>query len=1002
MSSVAVQYTADFYRWETLGRGWLVSGLPIDLEPPFHPFFRVPLSSTRDDTRRPTLISNLMDALRGKSSQKVMTLEEADEKYIPFLFDNTDEVRILSVRIPKGCKIPLRESEQLLLMLTTIGTPISFEIIAQASQINFQFACRSQNIEHLSHQIQAYVPFASVIETTDLLTQRVEEGGIGSMLDYALKDEFMRPLTVSLDPDPYTGLLGAMEAVQGNELVVFQVLFQGTVNSWSESILRSVSDGNGESFFLDAPEMIPLAKEKVSAPLLAVTVRSFAMAESYKRAQHLLTCVGNALGRLYSSPSNALIPLVFETYDFNTRLDDLLKRHSHRLGMLLNSKELLSLVHFPSTAIASPKLFPTTRKTKPAPSIASGHDFFLGINEHNGKEELVSVSASQRLKHTHIIGATGTGKSTLLLNFIKEDMEIGNGLAVLDPHGDLIDNVLTHVPLVRSHDILLIDPSEAEFPVGLNILKAHSEIEKEILASDLVASFKRLSTSWGDQMNSVFANAILAFLESESGGTLTDLRRFLVEKKYREHFLKTVQDPSVIYYWQKEFPLLRTNSIGPILTRLDTFLRPRLIRNMIGQKMGLDFGTLLNDQTIILVKLSQGLIGIENSYLLGTLIVSKIHQAAMARQAVGAEERPNFFLYIDEFQNFVTPSMSAILTGARKYHLGLTLAHQDMQQMVKGDTELASAVMTNAGIRICFRLGDVDAKRFADGFSSFDASYLQNLNTGEAVVRIDRPDYDFSLTVEPVSDPELSLEEKEEMVLRARKTFGTPRDIVDLMLLQVKEEVETVQENVKETLVVEEIKKPLTTERPEKKPREITIEETNDTFDQLKKQKEQSQHRYLQTWIKKMAEQRGFVATIEFPLPEAKARVDVSLERNKKKIACEICVSTEIDWEMHNIQKCIDADYDQVIACSTEKTTIEALKNKIASVFAEPIASKILVFEPEEFFEYLDKQLAKEAKSEKRMKGYRVKVEYDPISESQMLRKKEMATKLILDAKKKK
>jgi len=317
-----------------------------------------------------------------------------------------------------------------------------------------------------------------------------------------------------------------------------------------------------------------------------------------------------------------------------------------------------------------------------APAIATGHPFILGTNIHQGREAEVSVSAEQRLKHTHVIGATGTGKSTLLLSLITQDIEQGNGFAVLDPHGDLIESVLSRVPENRTNDVVLIDPSDTAFPVAFNILTAHSEIEKDILSSDLVAVFRRFSTSWGDQMNSVLANAILAFLENERGGTLMDLRRFLVEKEFREGYLRTVTDPHIAYYWQKEYPLLKSTSIGPILTRLDTFLRPKPIRYMVAQRRGLDFEKILNTKKILLIKLAQGLIGDENSYILGTTFVSKIYQAAMARQAKAKDERSNFYLYVDEFQNFITPSMSAILSGARKYHLGLILAHQDMQQLV--------------------------------------------------------------------------------------------------------------------------------------------------------------------------------------------------------------------------------------------------------------------------------------------------------------------------------
>ena len=260
-----------------------------------------------------------------------------------------------------------------------------------------------------------------------------------------------------------------------------------------------------------------------------------------------------------------------------------------------------------------------------------------------------------------------------------------------------------------------------------------------------------------------------------------------MEKAFRDVYLKTVRDQHVVYYWQKEFPLLKSGSVGPILTRLDTFLRPKLIRNMVAQRKGLDFENILDTQKILLVKLSQGLIGAENSFLLGTFFVSKMYQAAMARQAKSKTERNDFFLYIDEFQNFITPSMSHILSGARKYHLGLILAHQDMQQLQKYDTELASSVVVNAGTRICFRLGDTDARRFANGFSYFEVEDLENLHTGEAIARIEQPNFDFSLSTIPL--PELNSREAEEtaklVIAHSRERYGTPKEIVERSLEQI-------------------------------------------------------------------------------------------------------------------------------------------------------------------------------------------------------------------------
>src|ERR1700722_3104775 len=445
------------------------------------------------------------------------------------------------------------------------------------------------------------------------------------------------------------------------ETAVFQVLLSPVRNPWPESITRAVTDDAGDSFFIDDPNMPKLAAEKISFPLFAAVIRVAAQSPNGNRAWRIVERIRNSLRQPADGTSNELIPLSNDAYREAQHCEDVVTRRSCRTGMIVNRDELVSLVHLPSASARSAKLKREERKTKAAPALAFGHALVLGENQHAGKSMTVSVSAQHRVRHMHLIGASGSGKSTLLLNMIVQDIRNGEGLAVLDPHGDLIDQVISHIPESRIKDVVVLDPSDEEYPVGFNILSAHSDLERTLLSSDLVSVFRRLSTSFGDQMATVLGNAILAFLESSEGGTLADLRRFLVESSYRQRFLATVQDPEIVYYWQKEFPLLAGRPQGPILTRLDTFLRPKVIRYMVSQKENrLDFASIMNGRKILLAKLSQGLIGEENSYLLGTLIVSKLNQIATSRQNLAASDRSPFYLYIDEFHNFVTPSLASI------------------------------------------------------------------------------------------------------------------------------------------------------------------------------------------------------------------------------------------------------------------------------------------------------------------------------------------------------
>ena len=340
---------------------------------------------------------------------------------------------------------------------------------------------------------------------------------------------------------------------------------------------------------------------------------------------------------------------------------------------------------------------------------------------------------------------------------------------MLDPHGDLVDEVVRRIPEARVADVVLFDPSDTDVVVGWNILGADSDTEKDLLASDLVGVFRRLSTSWGDQMTAVLANAIMVFLESSRGGTLVDLRRFLVEEAFRAEILATVADPHVKSFWQTEFPLLiGRRPQAPILTRLDTFLRSRLVRNVVtARERRLDSKKVTDDGLILLCKLSAGAIGEENAALLGSLLVSKLHQVTLARSRQEAEAHRPFFLYIDEFHHVATPSMASFFSGVRKYGLGLTVAHQDLHQLHASVPEVERSLLANVYTRICFRLGEVDSRQMEKGFSFFDANDLMNLGLGEATCRVGSRTGDFNLRTEPLPAVEaVQARHREKMIRR--------------------------------------------------------------------------------------------------------------------------------------------------------------------------------------------------------------------------------------------
>lgn len=448
--------------------------------------------------------------------------------------------------------------------------------------------------------------------------------------------------------------------------------------------------------------------------------------------------------------------------------------------------------------------------------------------------------------------------------------------------------------------------------------------------------------------------------------------------------------------WQKEFPLLGGKPQAPLLTRLDTFLRPKLIRAMVTQRTNLDFKRIMNERGILLARLSQGAIGEENAYLLGTLLVSKLHQLTLGRQELESQERAPFYLYIDEFQHFVTPSMSAILAGARKYHLGLVLAHQEFRQLWGKDQDVASAVIANPYTRICFRLGDFDAAKLADGFSAFDAHDLQNLGVGEAIARIERNEYDFNLATFPLPeiDEEKARARRAEIIKLSRETYGQPGSHIQEVRVpgapRGSEDAHWVPPLL-ETPPASAVERPKyapTDGRPLQvvSPREVTLGRGG------------QQHKYLQQLIKRLAEGKGFKVTIEQPVLGGAGSIDLALERGGRKIACEISVTSTSDYELKNIQKCLAAGFDQVLAVSSDQKTLNKIRRQANEELNEDTLALVTFLLPEEFVSLIDQLTPGDLASEATVRGYRVKVKYQAISEAEQQERKQAIGQTILQA----
>jgi hypothetical protein len=751
--------------------------------------------------------------------------------------------------------------------------------------------------------------------------------------------------------DPFVGIIAALSELQPVELALFQVLFESVEQDWPESIVRSVTHADGKPFFVNMPELAAAAENKVARPLYAAVVRIAVKSESFERTVQIARELAGSL-RVFTDPQgNELIPLGNDDYPFEKHVEDVLCRQSRRSGMLLNSDELIGFVHLPSSDIRSPALERETGKTKAAPPIVRLKEgLLLGTNDHIGESVQVRLSPEQRVRHMHIIGSSGTGKSTLLFNLITQDIESGQGVGVLDPHGDLINRILGIIPPDRVADVVLVDPSDEEYSVGFNILSAHSELEKNLLASDLVSVFERLSTSWGDQMNSVLQNAILAFLESPRRGTLADLRRFLIEPAFRTEFLTSVQDSEVVYYWQKSFPHLSGNkSIGSILTRLDTFLSKKPIRHMVSQPENrLDFAHIMDTGKIFLAKLPEGLLGRENSYLLGTLLVSKFQQIAMSRQAQQIALRRDFWLYIDEFANFITPSMAEILSGARKYRIGLTLAHHELHQLQR-NPEVASAVMSHPFTRVVFRVGDDDAKKLAEGFSSFEARDLRNLEAGQAIARVERSDYDFNLHIPLPEEPDQTEANvrRHEVITASRGKYARPRAEVEAAERAKLDTARREPEQSTPKPIAPPFPKVAET-KPIPKPAEAPKPQVEEKPGAADTDAEDGDHTATKKLICREAEALDYTASIEELVPSG-GRVDVVLRRGDRTIACEVSVTNTVEYEVANVAKCLHAGFNHVASVCRNRKKLARIQEALPATIPADQIQRVGFYAPDEF-----------------------------------------------------
>ncbi len=540
-------------------------------------------------------------------------------------------------------------------------------------------------------------------------------------------------------------------------------------------------------------EKIELFNKKLESPVISTNIRLVVSAKSETRADQILTEIESGFHQFQNMKGNQLVSRRLRGGEKNRELKAFsFREFSDGRNMPLSLTELATLIHFPSEGIESSPQFKQSRaKHAPAPVDIPTHGTLLGENEFRNTKREIYLTPEDRLRHFYVIGQTGTGKTTLLKNMIVQDIRDGAGVCMIDPHGTDIVDVLSAIPPERMDDVIYFDPSNMQTTIGLNMLEYDVRFpeQKTFVVNELFSIFQKLyganPESMGPMFEQYFRNSTLLVLEDpDSGSTLLDISRVMADADYRAYKLSKAKNPVVVQFWTtiatKAGGEASLENIVPyIVSKFDVFTANDYMRPIIGQqKSAFNFRDIMDTKKILLVNLSKGRLGEINANLIGMIIVGKILMAALSRVDDVTKSFPPFYLYIDEFQNVTTNSISAILSEARKYKLGLTIAHQFIAQI---DEKIRDSVFGNVGSIAAFRVGTEDAEVLARQFEPvFTASDLMNIENRNAYVRLlanGSPTPPFSIrTMKP---NELDMEYAQQMIEFSTLKYGTPREQVD-------------------------------------------------------------------------------------------------------------------------------------------------------------------------------------------------------------------------------
>lgn len=653
----------------------------------------------------------------------------------------------LLLKLPRDTEITPEAAKTFLSALTQINSvsfmqkltgtksqSLALEMALINQQIQFLITCDTDLIPFVSTQIQSNYPLVIIEKIRDPIANVPL-----SVTSLQLKKGSYYPLAVYsnfTDIDPMASILSVLSKSDPDEAAIIQICLEATPSSWQAKGASYAEKGEKREDGGYTPRSDQnVIKEKITYPGFRTSLR--VAANTDKTRKELVS----AFGVFTRADGNALGSK--KTSIFSPKKDsDALYTRQVTDNQIFNILELATIWHLPSDKIKTPTIaWGNSVLSEPPDNLptainASDEDKqeinFFAKTIFKNRDTIFGLKDIDRRRHVWTIGKTGTGKSTLIANMAIDDMKKGRGLAVVDPHGDLCEILLNYVPKSRINDVIYFNPADKDYPIVINPLEVTNKEEAELVVSGIVSIFNKIfGFSWGPRLEYILRTSLLT-LSDVPNTTLKDIPLILTNKAYRDRVVEKITDPTLKSFWVDEFekmpPNLQKEAISPILNKVGQFVTSPLIRTVIGSpRSSISLDDCMNQGKILLANLSQGRLGEDNAALLGAMLITKLQLAAMHRVDMPEENRKDFYLYVDEFQNFATGSFIKIMSEARKYRLNIMLANQYLAQIPE---EVQKAILGNAGSIITFSMGASDAailnKEFAEVFTETDLVNLSN------------------------------------------------------------------------------------------------------------------------------------------------------------------------------------------------------------------------------------------------------------------------------------